>query len=280
MRGQRTVLRLGGAEAEVTLIKASAKPREAQYEVRRPATADITELTKGDPLGPDSEPAPRVAAAFAAAVADQPTPTENDGEVRHGVTTEAGGWIDLTEELEAIDARTKLDGMTLEATVASVNVPRERVRDVHYLAPAGEGAPKVLGLLWLALRAQQAVALVRWTKRTNQALGAIVARGEGVANRHLVLLELEWAANMRAVPGRCLLPPVENLDAAVHAARKLVEAYREPGQAIFEALRDERTGQRIELLEAARSGEHFEAPAEKDVPDEAAALADALASAA
>lgn len=296
-RGQRTVLRLGGASAEVVLLKSSGKPREAQHEVRHvsAAAAEPRDIAPLDPLGAaeanvtgtgDSfEPldethhhGPETVAKYADLPPAGPNvETTTTATVEHGVTTDQGEWVNLTEPLAEIDARTKLDGIELAATVSSLDVPRERVRDAHYLAPAGEGAPKVLALLWQALRSQGAVGLVRWTKRTNQALGAIVARGQG-ADKHLVLLELEWSANMREVPTRAnLLPAFAGV--TVHeetAARKLVEAYREK-PAVFESLRDERSGQRADLLEAARAGRKYAPPVEQEAPAEASEFGVVLA---
>lgn len=313
-RGQRTVLRLGGASAEVVLLKSSGKPREAQHEVRRTVAPELSEgMTRelpGDdpgmvrlppvdalgageasreglkaqaadhfaPLDETHHHGPETVASYADLPPAGPNvETRTTAPVEHGVTTEQGEWVNLTESLAEIDARTKLDGIELAATVSSLDVPRERVRDAHYLAPAGEGAPKVLALLWQALRSQGAVGLVRWTKRTNQALGAIVARGQG-ADRHLVLLELEWSANMRKVPTRAnLLPAFAGV--TVHeeeAARKLVEAYREK-PVVFESLRDERSGQRADLLEAARAGRKYAPPVEQETPAEASEFGVVLA---
>ena len=197
-------------------------------------------------------------------------------DVQQGVYRETDGeWVDLTATLKTIDERCILDGMPIAATVAATAVPSMRVRDAHYVAPASEGAPKVLALVWMALRETRKAALVRWTKKTNQALGALVARG-GENDPHLVLLELEWKQNMKPVPKRALLKmamPTLTGD-NVAAAVRFVEAYHET-PAIFDALRDERAGLRADVLAAARAGEPVAVPEvveREGADDELAAL--------
>lgn len=335
-RGQRLTLRVGRVEAEVSLLKTSAKPREAQHETRRvPVPVPEAESPAGDswpdelaaevadsappaetyagrvatdplvpegvvavvggerldPFGaePDPEPeAPRedpfpLPGGIAGGVMDGtydaggPPAEVVQSAIRHGVTNEAGEFVDLTEELAAIDERCILDGMEVAATVRQNAIPAHRVRDAHFVAPAGEGAPKVLALLWAGLRERRAAAMVRWTKRTNQALGALVARGTA-EDPYLVLLELEWTRNLRPLPARARLGVgmAATSDQERRAAARLVAAYAEK-PAILETLRDERAAQRAELLEAARAGEAWTAPALAAPPREADDLADLMA---
>jgi hypothetical protein len=72
----------------------------------------------------------------------------------------------------------------------------------------GKRQAKVLALLWDSLRRTSSAGVVRWTKRTNQSLGIIVASGrlrDGTAA--LCLLECEWSQNLRA-PGPKSTQPV------------------------------------------------------------------------
>src|SRR4051794_41074499 len=107
-RGQRTRIVIGAAQAEVSLLKSSAPPRDAQYETRRdvsPAAAgpgpawpdegpaptgetDTTAVEPGDPLGLEDE-APR----------EQTWAPVASSTVRRGVTLESGEWVDLTDAL-------------------------------------------------------------------------------------------------------------------------------------------------------------------------------------
>lgn len=304
-RGQRNTLTIGPVSAEIALLKTSAKPREAQHETRRvdapeaaagpvlaadepPAVPAAVSLEVGgervDPLAPEPE-APAPTGGFAPLADEEPVREQVDPiiddlpAIERGVHGPGDVWVNLTDELAAIDERTKLTSMEIEVCVARNAVPSERVRDAHFVAPAGEGAPKVLALLWMALRRTNRAALVRWTKKTNQALGALVARGSQ-HDPHLVLLELEWQANMRDVPLRAhLLPAMAAVrEPEVAAAKDLIVAWQESPSA-FERLRDERSGQRADLLDAAREGRPL--PVVEAMPahdDEAAtSLAAALA---
>lgn len=275
-RGQRQTLRVGGAAAEISLMKVSGSPREAQYETRRVdalgqkheqeaaalAVRQQHERELFDVIeGPRAEPREAVD-DFAQGKPDVEPPANGKAAVQHGVTNADGAWVDLTERLEAIDRRCLIDGMDIAATVSSGAVRAEWVRDAHYIAPAGPDAPKVLALVWHGLRGAGKIALTRWTKRTNQALGAIVARGTA-RDPYLVLLELEWSANMRPVPQRCGLSVGLGATSAEEraAAERFVDAYGEKPD-VVRLLRDERAHQRAELLEAAREGREWQPPKE------------------
>jgi hypothetical protein len=286
-RGQLTQIIVGAARADVSLIKASAKPRAARHDVRRvpaapaagPGRAEAAlapgapgsggDVTRPDsPMG-EAEPWPSINSATSSAVAVAETSAFAPETVQHGVRLEDGTWVDLTAELAAIDERTRLDGLAIVATTSANNVPRTKVRGCHYVAPAGEGAPRFLATLWRGLRDSKTAALVRWTKRTDQYLGALLPRGAEGGEPHLVLLELEWEANVREVPGRCRLGaalaevPPDRGDVAARAMR----AMRRPAS-VFAELRDERAGQRADLLGAAREGRRWEPPAPEPEPDD------------
>jgi non-homologous end joining protein Ku len=72
--------------------------------------------------------------------------------------------------------------------------------------------------------------------------------------RALVVLELEWADNMRD-PGPRVTAPVaaEFTEGEFAAALRLVDAYAD-GPSALDAIRDERQALRAELLAAAREG--------------------------
>jgi hypothetical protein len=180
--------------------------------------------------------------------------------VEHGITLDDGSWLDLTAELALIDERTRVEGMEVVATISATAVPRRRIIGSHWIALASGTAnsgrqAKVLALLWDSLRRTSSAGVVRWTKRTTQSLGIIVASGslrDGTAA--LCLLECEWSQNLRA-PGPKATQPVrlaETLSAAeVEAASSLAVALRRaPG--VLDELRDERNGARADLLTAAR----------------------------
>lgn len=269
---ERTTLVIGGVRAEVALTKVGAEPREAQYEVRRVALDEDGEpiaesddfaavATKGG--GPPTD----VFEATEYVEADEPEPVAASERVEHGLTVD-DEWVDLTEQLNAIDAATILKEMEVDATVARNAIPNMRVRGAYYVSPAAPGASPALGYVWKALRDTGSAALVRRTKRKNQALGAVVPVGyeHGGGPIYLVLLELEWSANVRPVPNNAdLTTAVANLEVrGRQAAASLVTQMHESPR-VFEELRDERIGRRAELLEAARAGKSWAAPVVEDV---------------
>lgn len=237
----------------------------AEADARRPAA---------DPLaGPVGEaPKPGLPAEY--------VPPETT--VQQGVHLADGTWLDLTDRLREVDDRTKVEGVEVIATIASNVVPRERVRDAHYVATADTKTSKVLALLWHGLREGGAAAVVRWTKKTQQTLGIIVARGTLGRGAHLILLELEWSENMRAPGPRALEPITARVESReVAAALELVEAFAASG-AVLDDVRDMRRAKRGELLELARAGklEDYVPPAQPVAEPEAPDLASQLAASA
>lgn len=214
--------------------------------------------------------------------------------VQQGIHRDDGTWVDLTDRFEEVDRLTKLEGMHVVATIATNTVPRERVRDAFYVTGTDPDTFKVLALLWRGLRMTHRAAVVRWTKKTAQACGIIVARGalplpsgaapRGEESAHLVLLEVEWAQNMRGIPRKAGGPIMREVeDDEVAAAVDLVQAFA-AGPSALNDLADERLAKRAELLERAKAGtlEDYEPPAEPlDGPDATEVdLTDALAVAA
>ena len=292
-RGQRTELIIGGVKAEVALVKSSAKPREARHDVKWPddplaekherERVDLAAVHEAEQaaLGereahhagdvPAPQPADADPFAGSAPTLDEPEPAsvfEEDDEPAkpmQGVRLDDGSFVDLTEELAEIDRRTKLEGMEVIATIPQQSVPRERVRDAHWVASMDPRSAEALGYLGAALRSSGKAAVVRWTKRTNQALGILVMRKHG-RKWALSLLELEWAQNMREPSERVTGPHEFQLrDEGVAAAERLVEAFSEAPEKL-DRLEDERLAKRAELLLAARAEgkkpEGFELPPE------------------
>jgi hypothetical protein len=283
-RGQKQTLRVGHRDVPVQLISMKQSVAEAKYETRRVERAEPAPVEATPSPVPVEAVAPAPADLLAPAPAPEPTsggfePLERETAdvsassaepvvtIERGVTGPGGVWVDCTERLEAIDTATKLSAMQLEFTVARNHLPSERVTGAHYMAPAGEGAPAILTALWVALKTEQCAAVVRWTKRTNQALGAIVPRGTK-GHEHLVLLELAWSAEVRSLEARAnlstLVGDTELGSPIVEAARDLVVAFRE-GPSVFESVVDERTEQRAALLEAAREGRKWSPPEQHEV---------------
>lgn len=196
-----------------------------------------------------------------------------DEDVLTGVIIEVDGedrFVDLTAELARVDEETILDEMAIEGFVRREQVPRMRIKSSYYLGGNGPGAPKVLRLLWEAMRQTGRVAVVRWTKRTAQSTGAIVP---GRHSNSLIVLELEWAANVR-MPGPRALSHLqaEVTQAEVAAAVELAEAMADHGVLIDEQ-EDDRVRLQRELVERAAAGtvNAFDLP-ERPTPDPDASL--------
>jgi non-homologous end joining protein Ku len=260
-----------GLRAEVEAGLHTMDTTDAAHDRQRPAELEQAE-------------AERVADSLAKLTKPEPTeyvPPATD--VQQGIHLADGTWVDLTARLREVDERTKVEGLEVVATIATNAVPRERVRDSHYVATADAKTSKVLALLWHGLRSTDAAAVVRWTKKTAQTLGIVVARGSRDRNTaHLVLLELEWSENMRPPGPRTLAPiAVDVAHEEVVAARELVEAFG-ARPSVLDSLRDERLAKRAELLERARAGEleAYVPPAAPVAPAEESDLAAAFAASA
>jgi hypothetical protein len=229
---------------------------------RRQSYADPANLASGhpDPIIPEPDP-----------LSDEPKPVVPDDTppsetitgpaitpaptiVQQGVYLDDGTWIDLTDRLAAIDDATKLDGMEVVATIPSASVHRERIRDAHYINGVNPDEYGVLSLLWHALRHTDRAAVVVWTKVKTQALGVVVARGTRAKDAHLLLLEVEWAQNMRE-PGPKATGPIKvaHSPEEINAAVQLVEAFASGTSSLDDQV-DTRLAKRGELLTLAREG--------------------------
>lgn len=279
--GSHIVMRIGDATAGVALHKVSGDAPRARHETRKVAEDGSLEPVRGRSRGssggsddyPESPLSTTMSGGETHHVAFSP-PVIAQPAYRHGVTREDGTWADLTEELAAIDERCRLDAAEIVWTVPARTIPKMQVRQAHYVVPDDDGAHAFLAHVWLGLRKTDSAALLRWTKRTNQALGALVALHPlGDDGPALVLYELEWAAAMRRAPRRARLDvtvvPEDGARAAVTAMRALRKS-----PDVWGAIRDERNSQRIELLDAARAGTKWTPPPQE--PPQAWPLGDAI----
>lgn len=238
--GQR--LRIDQASYEVTLVKVSGEPAEVRFETRAPHDIEKKQNAPLDPLGDAvvSRKPPKAAFPNVRRV------------LRHGVTLEDGTWVDLTEQLKEIDRAYALDGAEIESTVFESLIPNLKIRDAYYVVPAEEGSPKFLAYLWRGMNKARSASLVRFTKRTHQAFGALVAmRREGGAV--LVLLELATEAEMRPVPPRAFLPVEAVSEEGTQKVTEALRTLRKPAT-VFEEMTDTRLEARADLNAAARAG--------------------------
>jgi hypothetical protein len=197
--------------------------------------------------------------------------TEPATKIVKGVTG-PNGFVDLSERLTEIDTHVKLDGMEIVAAVPSNYVPRERVRNASFVVPQDPTSQKIVGLLYDSLLDASRVIAVRWTKRTNQALGVLVA---SKARGCLMLYEVEWGANERKAPAAAKVGGIaaKLSDGERQAAIDYVERISRPASALDEVADERRELQRA-LLDATKDGEDFVLPErEREDGDLAAAIA-------
>jgi hypothetical protein len=254
---QVTTISVGAASAEVSLVAQSRKPKEAKHDTRwvdgTPEPNGSSEPWPDESLPPcdgerddtatdptETQPPAELAAAPLSAPA---------GHREHGVWRgqgEARAWVDLTAELAEVDDAFRLDGIRIESTAPESTLEASRVRGASYVVPRTPESRVFLGHLWDGLRTSNSIAVVRFSKRTNEYLGVLRARGSGT-KAFVELLEVEWFEN--AVP----LPPTAELSPPIgSAATAAMAALRDPG--VLGRLRDERNARRAELLQAAREG--------------------------
>lgn len=257
---QHTRIVVGAASVDVALHMTSGSPSTVKHDTLR-IEQEVTEkhieadphaVEPGDPFGEE--------------VSDSPLPkplARPTTKVLQGVQLESG-FVDLTERLRQIDEDTHLNGITVEATVPRESVPWERARGSYYIAPTSPEAAHFLAHVWHGLRPTGLAALARFTKRTGHYLGAIIAYPEN--GRHLLMLiELEWQANMKPTPETCFLDVGAVPESGSEKAIEAMVALRQERSA-FADMRDERAGQRAELLTAVREGKKWTAPKPQENP--------------
>jgi DNA end-binding protein Ku len=168
------------------------------------------------------------------------------------VRLDNGSFVDLTEQIEAIEARTKLDEMRVIRFMDAGQIQRERVVASYYIGAADNAAPRPLRMLYEAMRAKRRVAIVKLTKRSRQTLGVITAHGR---TKTLVLNEMIWMEDFREPPPKALaIREAVVTEREVRACCKLIEAMSDTREALDE-LRDDAIALREELRARAEAGE-------------------------
>lgn len=275
----------GAMSAEVALFKTTAESKLAEFDtLREPAEEEaptdlsglLTASLPSDPLAEAAAPtiAPVAEGAEFGGVMPPPKPKP-----RKGIYRADGTFIDLTEKLEAIDEATQLEEMRVVSFIRREVVPRERIIGSYYVAAKSKPAAKILRLLRDAMAHAERVAVVRWTKRSRQALGVIVPRRGGA----IEILELEWARNWREPNPRCLMhaaAPVTPQELTL--AAELVHAMGD-NRSSLDDLEDDRIVMRENLRHAAEEGlldswDAPSAPEREETADVLAGLEESLSS--
>jgi non-homologous end joining protein Ku len=277
-RSTRTTLAIGTISAPVALYRtATDKWPQTQFDTAGPsggvlrrqpfpkAAGPPPEPTVVDPLASENEEPPLlepVEGNYGHLLVEEGTGEAVPYEaVRRGVRLASGGFVDLTEALARIDVQTKLEEMRVEGFIRREAVPRERVTGSYWVA-AAEGSAYVLALLRQAMRAADRAAVVRWTKRTRQALGVVVPQRHG-----LILLEMTWAGLLREPREEVReVARYEVRDDHLEMAQQLVHTMEE-SPVLLDRLVDDAVEMRADLRRRALAGEEVEL-AVKSRPEE------------
>jgi DNA end-binding protein Ku len=291
-RGTKTTLAFGLVSCEVALYKTTGeaeKPPKFEYAGPNGGALLVPELgteaatatmqavsdaqsaspRRSDPLADD----PAAAFAQIAAVDEAPAePTwveEGTGEQvpkserRRGLRDVDGHFADLTDGLAEIEERTQLEEMRVADFIRTEEVRRERVLGSYYLAPEGAGAAKVVRLLHEAMRVEKRVAVVKWTKRSKQALGVLVPHP---ASKSLMVIELAWAEDVREVPIKVTAPgEVDVTGTEIAVACELVQAMCSTRAESLDSQVDDSRSMLRELIERVEAGETFSLPERPEV---------------
>lgn len=199
------------------------------------------------------------------------------GAVRRGIRRDDGAFVDCTDQLDAIDERTKLDRMEIVKCIDGTRIRRERVIGSYYIGAQDGDAKAKLRLLYDALRKRREVAVVKYTTRSRQQLGVIMAHGSGT----LVLLTLVFAEDWRDAPSKATsIQKVAMPESQVLAMCKLLAALHGHVDDL-DGLRDDAVALREELRARALAGEMDASvveplPAPEETPDLMEALSASL----
>lgn len=262
----RTTLVLGAVSAPIALWKTAAdKPPEIKFDTAGPnggklmaRAGVVTEPEKPvdsptDPLADErSEPVlAETPARYGRLLVEEDTgEAVEPGQVRKGIRTPAGDFIDLSEHLHAIDEITKLEEMRIEAFVSVAAIERtiHRIRGAYWVGPE-DGSAYTLALIRQAMLRELAVGVVRWTKRTRQSMGLLVVDEQG-----LLLLDVAFADLTREVRRDVTLSAsLECKDEHLQMARELVAEMMYPVNAV-DRIEDDAVEYKARLIEIARAG--------------------------
>lgn len=195
-------------------------------------------------------------------------------DVRRGVRLDDGRFIDCTDQLAAIETRTKLDRMEVVRCIDSTRIRRQRVVGSYYLGAQDADAKPKLRLLYEALRKRREVAVVKYTTRSRQQLGVIEPDAK---TGTLVLLTLVWSDDWREAPAKATaIAGVQVNEAHVERMGELLGALHGTVD-VLDELRDDAIALREELLTRAHAGELTEVVEPLPVAEDEADLEDVLA---
>lgn len=245
-------------DPELAQFTGTAGPRGGRIEDRyrevgesQGSTGGVGKVTitkKGSPKPEEavwSEPEAGEREKYIVEVVDDTEVEIDREEIRRGLW-DGDTFIDCTEQLAEIEDATKMEDMAVESFIRTQNIPRERIVASYFVTPQNKYGLRVLALLHAALRKSSHAAIVRWTARSRQSLGVLIAHPQG----GLILQKLVWVEKARLAPELsqevaklARSAPEEEVDATVG----LIEQMAERGRAHLDELRDPAVVYREEL---------------------------------
>jgi non-homologous end joining protein Ku len=266
---KKTTIRLGSVFIDVNLFRTSGDPP-------KPSLPFVTASPAGNPVV--SKSGAQVFMGSAGAVVSDPLGVSGAGgggtatfqnvdswtedtvtgervepdEIRRGVRTETGDFIDLTDQLAAIQEMSMMDEMAIFAFIDAKRVPRERVIGSYWLAPQGEGGIRALALILHGMKETGRVALVKWTKTSKQALGVITPHRSGA----LLVQELAFFSSARQPPEAALRPSLEmdHLTADQEDVMQRLIRGRADVPVLIDEMEDDALVAKLKLVEDAEAG--------------------------
>ena len=249
-------------EPRTRLVEKEVDTSDAPVPVTAEAVPDGVDLEAS--IRMHEADAERLRGVLAARTAQEPetyTATVEEGydaevtsdQIRRGLWLADGSFLDLTEELAAVDEQTQTDELRVVSFIRVEQIPRHRIQGSYYLGSDGPGAPKVLRLLYESMRRKHRLAVIKWTKSSRQALGIL----QPAPRRHgaLEVLELAWASDWREPNSRCLIhQQAEVTERELEMATALVTAMSD-SVASLDDLQDDRKRMYEELRAAAEEGD-------------------------
>jgi non-homologous end joining protein Ku len=217
---------------------------------------------QGSPLGsaaPAERPAPSAAPVdgeFVRKLVEEGSgAVVEPSEVRRGLFVGEGDarrFVDVTDQLAAIEQRTKLDQIEVVATVDRTAMRMRRVLGAHFVGATDEESSPILRLLYESLHRTRRVAVAKFTTGGRQKLGVIAPDR---ATQTLMMLQLAFSEDLRSAPAKA--KAIQNVvvsEEHVQVMCDILDAFGDSPD-VLDTLTDDAVKFRAELHARAAAGE-------------------------
>jgi len=229
-------------------VKSISEPKEVNF-VR--GTADGDKVKRQEVSAKVSDALAAGAEAVKALDAD---------EVQRGVMVDDVFVPIPKEEIEKIEAMTKLDSMRIETFIPYEDVPFERTKGGYYLTPQKGQSKRTMKLLLDAMRPVYGprgkvirtarAAVCKLMPRSRQSLCVVYPKDDG-----LYVSVLHWAEDFSGAEAASRsLEGIVSGEAELSVARELIDALTGPVE-IMDSMVDDMRALKLELMERAAAGE-------------------------